>query len=305
MNIAEKDGILLESGTGEVEVLQFKVKGELYAINVVKVKEILHIDNIAKVPNAHKAVPGVSLIRGEVITVIDMLQVLEDEKNANIEKSMTLVCEFNQMKVAFAIDQVLGITRINWNQIQKPSEITSSSLVIGNINIEDKIVMLLDFEKIVMDISPQSGITVDRLIDLEEKDRSNFNIVLADDSPMIREVLNTTLTQAGFRNMRFFDDGQSAWQYLSNLKDRLDKNYKQEVHLLITDIEMPNLDGHTLTRRVKEDKILRDLPVIIFSSLITNDLKHKGTSVGADAQMSKPEIGKLIKVVDRILVEHM
>ena len=75
--------------------------------------------------------------------------------------------------------------------------------------------------------------------------------------------------------------------------------------LIITDIEMPNLDGHTLTRRVKEDKVLRDLPVIIFSSLITNDLKHKGDSVGADAQMSKPEIGKLIQVVDRILVEHM
>ena len=151
MNIAEKDGILLESGTGEVEVLQFKVKGELYAINVVKVKEILHIDNIAKVPNADIAVPGVSLIRGEVITVIDMLQVLESEKNRKIEKSMTLVCEFNQMKVAFAIDQVVGITRIGWSDIQKPSNITSSSLVIGNINIEGKIVMLLDFEKTVVD----------------------------------------------------------------------------------------------------------------------------------------------------------
>lgn len=305
MKIAEKDGILLESGTGEVEVLQFKVKGELYAINVVKVKEILHIDNIAKVPNAHVAVPGVSLIRGEVITVIDMVQVLEDEKNSNIEKSMTLVCEFNQMKVAFAIDQVLGITRINWNQIQKPSEITSSSLVIGNINIEGKIVMLLDFEKIVMDISPQAGITVDRLIDLEEKDRSKYNIVLADDSPMIREVLDNTLRSAGFEKLRFFDDGQSAWNYLLGLRDRLEGNYKNEVDLLITDIEMPNLDGHTLTRRVKEDKVLKKLPVIIFSSLITKDLEHKGASVGADAQMSKPEIGKLIRVVDSILLENM
>jgi len=301
MYTTDKEGILLESGTGEVEVLQFKVKGEHYAINVVKVKEILHIDNIAKVPNAHIAVPGVSLIRGEVITVIDMVQVLESEKNPNIEKAMTLVCEFNQMKVAFAIDQVLGITRIKWSDIQKPSNITSSSLVIGNINIEDRIVMLLDFEKIVMDISPSTGINVERLGDLSDVDRTQYNIVLCDDSPMIRQVLKDTLEAAGFRNMRFFDDGQSAWTYLEGVKDKLEKDYTKEVQLLITDIEMPNLDGHTLTRRVKEDKILNSLPVIIFSSLITDDLKHKGDSVGADAQMSKPEIGRLIGLVDTLL----
>lgn len=298
------EGILLESGTGEVEILEFTVKGEHYAINVVKVKEILHIDNIAKVPNAHPAVPGISLIRGEVVTVIDMRQVLENEKNENVSKSMTLVCEFNQMKVAFGIDEVLGITRIGWSDIKKPSTITSSSLVIGNISLNDRLLMLLDFEKIVMDISPSSGITVDRIKDIETKDRTSYKLVLADDSPMIRAVLKDTLEAAGFTNMRFYDDGQQAWDYLYGLAESKGDGFKNDVHLLITDIEMPQLDGHTLTRRVKEHKILKKLPVIIFSSLITGDLKHKGEAVGADAQMSKPEVARLVGLVDSLLMQY-
>lgn len=296
-----KEGILLESGTNEVEILRFKVAGELYAINVVKVSELLHIDNLAKVPNAHKAIPGVSLIRGEVITIIDMLQVLEGRKFENVEKAMTLVCEFNQLKVAFAIEEVLGISRITWTDIQKPNDITNTSLVIGNINLNDEIVMLLDFEKIVMDISPQSGITLDRIKNIEYRDRSAYKLVLAEDSPMIREVLLTTLTQAGFVNLTFFNDGLEAYNYLMNIVEEYGPNFKSKVDLLITDIEMPQLDGHTLTRRIKEHRTLNKLPVVIFSSLITQDLLHKGEAVGADGQMSKPEIDRLVSVIDELL----
>jgi len=296
-----KDGILLESGTNEVEILRFKVAGELYAINVVKVSELLHIDNIAKVPNANIAVPGVSLIRGEVITVIDMLQVLEGRKNEDVGKAMTLVCEFNQLKVAFAIEEVIGISRITWADIQKPNDITNTSLVIGNINYNGEIVMLLDFEKIVMDISPQSGINMDRLQDLEVRDRSKYKVVCADDSPMIREVLQKTLSKAGFGGLRFYNDGLEAYNYIMELYANHGENFKDHIDLLITDIEMPQLDGHTLTRRIKEHSILKDLPVVIFSSLITEDLKHKGHSVGADGQMSKPEIEQLVNVIDELL----
>lgn len=296
-----KDGILLESGTGEVEILRFKVAGELYAINVVKVSELLHIDNLAKVPNSHKAVSGVSLIRGEVITVIDMLDVLEDRPNENVAKAMTLVCEFNQLKVAFAIEEVLGISRINWSEIQKPDDITKSSLVIGNINHENDIVMLLDFEKIVMDISPESGITLDRIDSVEYKNRAGVKLVLADDSPMIRDVLQSTLTKAGFEDLKFFNDGATALAYLREIAEEKGNDFKEKVDLLITDIEMPQLDGHTLTRLVKEDSILKSLPVLIFSSLITDNLRHKGESVGADGQMSKPEIDRLVKQIDVLL----
>lgn len=296
-----KEGILLESGTGELEILHFTVKGVHYAINVVKVKEILHINNLSKVPNAHPAVPGISLIRGEVITIIDMRMVLENERNENISKSMILVCEFNKLKVAFAIDEVLGISRIKWDQISKPSDITANTLVIGNINLNDTIIMLLDFEKIVMDISPSTGIHVNRMADVVKKDRSKIKLLLADDSPMIREVLKNTLMSAGLKELRFFDDGQQAYDYVMKCKAIFGEDFDKEFHLLITDIEMPILDGHTLTRRIKEDPIMRKLPVIIFSSLITGDLRHKGEAVGADAQLSKPEIGNLIELIDAMM----
>lgn len=294
-------GILLESGTGEVEILHFTVAGIHYAINVVKVKELLQIENISKVPNSHPAVSGLSLIRGEMISIVDLLYVLENKKNENVKTSMTLVCEFNKIKVGFAIESVLGINRIGWNMISKPDNLTSNSLVIGNINLNNQIIMLLDFEKIVMDINPNTGINLDRAKNIEVKDRSNFKVAIADDSPMIRKVLLDTLTMAGFTKLKFFDDGMQAYDYLMMLAEKKGEDFINDIDLLITDIEMPQLDGHALTRRVKEHRVLRKLPVIIFSSLITDDLLHKGESVGADAQMSKPEIENLVKLIDNIL----
>jgi two-component system chemotaxis response regulator CheV len=297
-----KDGILLEAGTGEVEILEFMVKGVHYAINVVKVKEILHIENIAKVPNSHPAVPGITLIRGEVITVVDMNFVVENKKVEDVTTQMILVCEFNRLKVAFAIDQVIGITRVGWNSIHKPDDLTSNSLVIGNINLNNRIVMMLDFEKIVMDISPSTGIAGQKMDDVKSNSgRKNLKVAIADDSPLIRQVLKDTLTGAGFTNLRFFDNGQEALDYFLGMVVVKKEAFKDEVDILITDIEMPRLDGHTLTRKIKEHSILRDLPVIIFSSLITSELKHKGEAVGANAQLSKPEVVKLISVIDSLL----
>lgn len=118
---------------------------------------------------------------------------------------------------------------------------------------------------------------------------------------MIRKVLLDTLTRAGFMNLKFFDDGQEALDYIELLLDKKGEDFMDDIDLLITDIEMPNLDGHSLTRRIKEHKVLKNLPVIIFSSLITSDLLHKGEAVGANAQMSKPEIEELVRVIDEIL----
>ncbi|MFZ5965643.1 MAG: chemotaxis protein [Bacillota bacterium] len=297
----EQKGILLESGTGELEILEFTVAGVHYAINVIKVKEILEVDNITKMPNAHPAIAGLTLVRGDVVSLIDMNYVLEKKETAKSEKHKTLLCEFNQLKVAFCVDSVLGIHRIGWNMISKPDSLMQSSLVIGNINLGNKIVMLLDFEKIVMDISPSSGINASRIEHITSRDRSNAKLVLADDSPMIRQVLKDVLIKAGYVDLKFFDDGRQTLEYLKSLADTKGENFMEDVQVLITDIEMPQLDGHTLTRRVKEDKILQKLPVIIFSSLITDELFHKGDSVGADAQMSKPQVGKLVELIDSFI----
>jgi len=301
----EKQGILLESGTGEFEILKFKVAGKHYAINVIKVREILQVEDVSSVPNSPEAISGITLVRGEVVSVIDLKFVLEGNHMEDATKKMTLLCEFNQLKVAFLVDEVMGIHRIRWDQLQKPDEILDASLVIGNINLEDQIFMLLDFEKIVMDISPQTGISIERMKDVVDRDRSGVKLVLADDSPMIRQVLKDTLTIAGFDDMRFFDDGKQAWEYLDSIAESKEEKYVDDVHLMITDIEMPQMDGHALTKRIKEHKILKKLPVIIFSSLISGDLRHKGEAVGADAQLSKPEVGGLVALIDALIKKEM
>lgn len=294
--------ILLESGTGEVEILEFILNGKNYGINVIKVKEVLEIDNLTELPQSHPAVAGIALCRNEIIAMVNLRYVLDKQTKVD-KKSKVILCEFNKTKVGFNIDRLVGIHRIKWTQIMKPDDIMTNPLVVGNIVLNDKIILMLDFEKIVTDINPKIGINEDRIKGIEYKDRSNVKVVLADDSPMIRALLKDTLTKAGFNNLMFFNDGQQALDYLYKLENEKKEKFIEDVQILITDIEMPQMDGYTLTRKVKEHSMLRNLPVIIFSSLVTDELSHKASSVGADAQMSKPEIGELVKVIDKFIVD--
>lgn len=300
--MSTKKEILLETGTGEAEVLEFRVGEGDYAINVIKIKEILEVDNISPVPKANASVIGLTMVRGAIIPLVDMKFVLTGE-HTNKTRFTTLLCEFNQNQVAFCVDFVKGIQRVPWKNIQKPDAIIDDkgSLVIGNITFDNRIVMMLDFEKVVSDIAPATGINDERIEKIVKKDRSNLKVVLSDDSPLIRKVLFEALTKAGFSQLRFFNDGQQAWNYFEDLLERKGENFKDEVDILITDIEMPQMDGHTLTRKIKENPVLKTLPVVIFSSLITETLKHKGESVHVDAQLSKPEIENLVDVVDKLV----
>ncbi|MDO4754585.1 MAG: response regulator, partial [Bacillota bacterium] len=244
---------------------------------------------------------GLTLNRGEMITIIDLKYVLDGVRNDRILGSMVLLCEFNKLKVGFAIDSVSRIYKIGWNQIVKSDSVGDNPLVIGNIDLDGTIVMLLDFEKIVMDVNPKSGIHESMVADVKNKDRKHYKIMVVDDSPTVRNVILQTLSKAGVHEIKLFEDGLSAFEYLNALAETKGGRFTEDVNLVITDIEMPVLDGHALTRRIKEHKVLRAMPVVIFSSLITGALRHKGDSVGADAQLSKPEIAGLIGQIDELL----
>lgn len=294
------NGILLESGTGELEILEFVINNKHYAINVIKVKEVVEVDNLTELPDSHPAIAGLILCRDEIITLIDLRYILNGQKSERT-KSKVIICEFNKIKVAFNIDDIVAVHRIKWDTIVKPDDLSANSLVTGNILLNDGIILLLDFEKIVTDINPSAGISEEKVVNIDYKDRSNIKIILADDSALIRKLLKDTLTKAGFKNLKLFNDGKQALNYLYNLAEAKKECFIEDVQLLITDIEMPQMDGHTLTRRIKEHPILRKLPVIIFSSLITDGLRHKGEEVGADEQLSKPEIGELVQCIDKYI----
>ncbi|MGG1290530.1 chemotaxis protein [Bacillus smithii] len=295
--------VLLESGTNELEIVEFEVNGNKYGINVIKVREIILPVPVTFIPHSHPHVEGIIELRGEILPVIDMMSVLGFENSQPKENDKFIVTEFNRQKAVFRVNNVSKIHRISWQSIEKPSEIYQgkSSEIIGVIKMNGEMLLLLDFEKIMVDINPTSGIQVEQVKKLGKRERSNKKIIVVEDSLLLRKLLEETLGEAGYVNVDFFENGQEALSYLESLiKDESD--IAEKVQLVITDIEMPQMDGHHLTKRIKDNPSLKKLPVIIFSSLITNELRHKGEMVGADEQVSKPEINELIKKIDEYIL---
>ncbi|MET4559433.1 chemotaxis protein [Lysinibacillus parviboronicapiens] len=299
----EHKGILLESGTNELEIVEFEVANNKFGINVIKVKEIIQPIQVTFIPHAHPHVEGIIQLRGEVLPVVDMLRVLGIENAVRNPQQKYIVAEFNKQRVVFHVDNVTQIHRISWNQIEKPSDMYQggTSQVIGVIKQNEQMILLLDFEKIMVDINPDSGISVDSVKKLGKRDRSEKRILIAEDSPLLRKLLFDTMNEAGYVNVEFFENGRDAYDYLESLA-KSGNDVTEHIQLVVTDIEMPQMDGHHLTRKIKEHPDLQKLPVIIFSSLITDDLRHKGDQVGAEDQISKPEIAELILRVDQLIL---
>lgn len=295
--------ILLEAGTNELEIVEFSIGENKFAINVMKVKEILNPVPVVAIPHAHSFVEGIMELRGEVLPVVDVAAALGLPSSDQSHLDKFIVAEFNQQKTVFHVHSVTQIHRISWGQIEKPSEIYqgADSQVIGVIKLGGQMILFLDFERILLEINPDSGIKMSEVKKLGPRERSNKRIVIAEDSAMLRKMLHDTLSEAGYHYLEFFENGKDAIAYLEHLAENI-HDFRDAVQLVITDIEMPQMDGHHLTKRIKEHSVLSILPVIIFSSLITNELKHKGTVVGADAQISKPDIGDLVLKIDELVL---
>lgn len=296
----QKKGILLESGTNELEIVEFSIGRNKFGINVIKVKEIINPVPVIPVPHSHRNIEGIIELRGEVLPVVDVASSLNMPASESPQQDKFIVTEFNQQKIVFHVHNVSRIHRISWNQIEKPSEMYQGqeSQIIGIIKLEDEMVLLLDFEKMVTEINPDSGISIQKVQKLGKRERSDKKLLIAEDSPLLRKLLNDTLNEAGFSQIEFFENGYDAYEYLHSLAES-GRDVTKEVQLIITDIEMPQMDGHHLTKKVKDHPLLAKIPVIIFSSLITEDLRHKGQMVGANAQVSKPEIAELVLLIDQ------
>lgn len=301
--MSDQKGILLESGTNELEIVEFQVGQNKFGINVIKVKEIIQPIGITFIPHAHPHVEGIVQLRGEVLPVVSMNRVLGIPVQNKSDQEKFIVAEFNKQRVVFHVDNVTQIHRISWDQIEKPSDIYqgSSSHVIGVIKRQEEMILLIDFEKIIVDINPESGISVESVKKLGKRERSDKKIVIAEDSPLLRKLLHDTLTESGYANLEFFENGLDTINYLEQLT-KVTNDISEHVQIVVTDIEMPQMDGHTLTKKIKEHTILSKLPVLIFSSLITDDLRHKGDQVGAEDQISKPEIAELVLKIDKFIL---
>ncbi|RLL46715.1 chemotaxis signal transduction protein CheV [Oceanobacillus piezotolerans] len=300
----QSNGILLESGTNELEVILFGLGRGSFAINVLKTREIITPLPIMKIPNSHQYVEGVISLRGEIIPVVKLSDVIQSEQSKDPQNDRFIVAELNGMKIAFRVHSVNRIQRISWEQIEKPNELSAGKqpYATGIIKFDQEMSILLDIERIVVEINPDLGGSADSIQTLGPRERSAKRIVVAEDSAVLRSLLIDTLSEAGYENVKSFQNGREAWEYLVELAEDESTNPTEKVQLLLTDIEMPQMDGHHLTLRVKQHARLKELPVIIFSSLITDDLFHKGEKVGASAQVSKPKLVDLVKEIDKFIL---
>ena len=294
--------ILLENGTNELEVLEFKLDGNAYGINVAKIKEIINYMDVTPVPNAHPSIEGIFMPRDTMITAIDLKNCLQ--RGVSQPGGLFIITNFNQLDVAFHVDSVVGIHRVSWKDIIKPDSTVSSveeGISTGIIKLDGRLIIILDFEKIMTDINPDTGLKMAEIDELGERGRYDVPILIAEDSPLLNKLIVDSLHKAGYVNLIHTENGQQAYDVVLDCKR--EGTLKDHVQCIITDIEMPIMDGHRLTKLIKEDDETKDIPVVIFSSLVNDEMKRKGAALGADAQLSKPEIGNLVRVVDELVLK--
>lgn len=291
-------GVLLESGTNELEILEFKVGDNFYGINVAKVREILPYQKPTPIPNAHPFLEGIFMPREDIITLVDLAKALHIPETEDRTGHMNIVTNFNKLNIAFHVHGVVGIHRVSWGDINKPDK-TINSTATGILKWNNKLVVILDFERIITDINPETGLKMSDLNHLHDRQRNDIPILISEDSPLLSKLISEFLVKAGYTNLIMTENGAEAWDKIQQFQRQ--GVVEVRVKCVITDIEMPQMDGHHLTKLIKSDKELKHIPVVIFSSLINNEMRAKGKAVGADAQITKPEIGTLIEVIDGLV----
>ena len=293
--------ILLDSGTNELEILVFKLGDNSYGINVAKIREIINYTEVTPVPNSHPSIEGLFMPRDTMITAIDLKNCLQ--KGVSEARGLFIITNFNKLDIAFHVDQVVGIHRVSWTDIIKPGAAISTAddgVSTGIVKIDGELIIILDFEKIVADISPETGLKISDVEALGTRERNNVPVLVVEDSPLLNKLIVDCLHKAGYENLLHVENGQAAW---SIVKECIDQGtLKDHVQCVITDIEMPIMDGHHLTKLIKTNEASKDIPIVIFSSLINDEMRIKGEKLGANAQLTKPEIGNLIHVVDELVL---
>ncbi len=299
-----KHGILLESGTNEIEVMKFTIGGNLYGINVAKVLEIMISAPVKPMPHTHPAVEGIFKPRDTVITVVDLPKYLGAESPKE-DKDIFIITNFNKMCIAFRVHTVDRISLISWTDIQKPDKTVSGgaeSVATGIAQCDGELVTILDFERIVAEIAPETSIQMSEVEQMGPRERNEKPIWVAEDSILLSKMIEDSLRKANYVNLHMFSNGLELWEALTALP--ADEELSQGVALIITDIEMPQMDGHRLTKLVKDNNRFKEIPLVIFSSLINEEMRRKGRDLGADEQLTKPEIGHLVDVMDHLLIAY-
>lgn len=315
MTNQHRQEILLEAGTNEMEIIEFYLGQQPFGINVQKLKEIIPFDQkaVTLIPGCGAGMLGTLLLRGSTIPLIDLKEHLIQKGRAADadQRRVVLVCEFNNRINGFKVDGVNQIHRISWNDVQPMARFIDQfrPRFTGSVNIDGREILIVDLEHIVTEFDSESN--MDYEIELRQDllkeqiphTREQIKLMMAEDSSLIRAGIERVLKSAGYTSIEVFADGKACHDRLMEIRQNIDNGGKLRNHLqlLITDIEMPKMDGLTLCKKIKDDPVLKGLKVILFSSLINEQMSAKCDLVGADGYATKPQIPYLVEMIDRMV----
>jgi two-component system chemotaxis response regulator CheV len=290
--------ILLDAGTNELEVLVFHVRGGSYGVNVAKVREVIKPLPMTATPHQHTSIIGMFNIRGNVLPVVDLAKHLGLAEKSDPASGRVIITEFNGLRTGFLVDGVDQIHRMSWSKVRPAPEVGETgsggvSSVTGVVELKDSLVLMLDFESVADAILVERRLHVDKVDNPTGVDRARKRVVLAEDSPFMRNLMREVFINSGYARLEVCSDGEQAWKLVSGATE------VDPIHCIVSDIEMPRMDGLFLCKNIKQHAALRDVPVILFSSLISQDNLKKGQQVGADMQVAKPELAEMVRLVDR------
>jgi two-component system chemotaxis response regulator CheV len=303
-----------ESSGNDLEIIEFYIDEALaggadyrsyYAMNVAKVLEIIRRPPVTGVPGKHhEAALGTFNLRGKVLPLVD-LGLWLNKKLVRSDAHKVVVTEFSHVVTAFVVSGVTRIHRMTWSQVEPPGrylQAFSRDSITGVIRFEDRIVFLLDMEYIISAMDPTFNMAT-RVEQVERDGGQGLSVLIADDSPSIRKIIASCLEQAHY-TVTQSTCGREAWEQLQTWRAEAERQgvpITDFVNLVISDIEMPEMDGHALTTRIKGEAAFAALPVILFSSLISNVVHARGVKAGADDQVSKPDLPHLTRLAGELI----
>lgn len=325
MSTEPKTTILTESGTNELEIIEFRLEKMLpdgtkkvcyYGINVAKVREVIRVPETTDYPNAQPNVLGVFSLRGKLIPLVDLAGWLGVPTKDSIDSKVVIVTDFNRMSNGFLVDSVSRIHRISWEEVESPSQFLEASdqdCVVAVVRQESNLIMILDFEKIIADINPELSmekydVTKDKRVVIDDAmvaKREAKTVLVVDDSAFIRRLIENTLRSAGY-NVITAKDGQEG---LDNMMEFVKLCNEENLPIsefvdgVVSDVEMPKMDGMHLVKRLRDIEEFKTIPIVMFSSLMSDDNRRKAMDLGANDTITKPEIGRMVGLMDSFILK--
>ncbi len=310
------DDDVLKVGSNEMELVDFRILKQedervyegIYGVNVAKVREIIKIPKLTELPGVPEYIEGIFDLRGVVIPVVNLAKWMKiDEPPVEQLKPRVIITEFSDILIGFIVHEAKRIRRISWNDIEPASFVAGmgaldKSQITGVTRIEnDEVLLILDLESVVQELGIYQPTT-----DADEQliDKVDGTALILDDSMTARRLVHDALSRMGMKVIEA-KDGIEGMQKLSELYDIYGKDLKRELKIIISDVEMPKMDGFHFAANVKEDDRFQNIPIVFNSSISDHFSELRGKEAGGEAYLTKFDASIFYKEISKVIKSHV